>query len=72
MASRGASVFFYPQGMYYTCDDRKNNIPEECGDWYVVVLKDQLRRGVIDNNTIINIPAVFSGPLGVLRQAKGF
>jgi hypothetical protein len=70
--ARGAQVFFYPQGTYYTSDARNNNIPEASGDWYVNVLKDLLSRGLIDSQTVVNIPAVFSGPLATLRQAKGF
>jgi hypothetical protein len=66
------SVFFYPQGTYYSCDIFKHNVPDECGDWYVLVLKDMLARGVVDDNTLVNIPSVFSGPLGVLRSAKQF
>jgi hypothetical protein len=68
----GRSVFFYPNGTYYTSDQFKSNMPAECGDWYVHVLKDQLSRGVIDDQTLVNIPAVFSGPLRVLRDLKGF
>lgn len=66
----GRTVVFYPQGYYYTSDIRGNNIPSECGDWYVAVLRDQIRRGVIDNHTRVQIPAVYFGPLGTLRQAK--
>jgi hypothetical protein len=69
---KAAQVFFFPQGTYFTSTARKDNIREECGDWYVVVLRGQLRRGVVDDNTAVSVPTVFTGPLGVLRSAKGF
>lgn len=67
-----STVFFYPQGTYYASDLQRNNVPEECGEWYVMVLRDMLYRGVIDESTIVNLPGVYSGTVGGLRAIKGF
>lgn len=70
--AQGVSVFFYPQGTYFTLDLKQNNIPEECGEWYIIVLQDMLRRGVVDNNTIVKIPGVYNGTVGQLRTQRNF
>lgn len=70
--ARGVSVFLYPQGSYFTLDDKRNNIPEFCGKWYALVIKHLLAEGAIDNHTIVNLPGVYSGPVSRLREIEGF
>lgn len=72
MPAPGRKVMFYPQGYYYTCDAKENNIVSECGDWYIPLLRDQIKRGVIDDSTTVIVPNVYFGTLAQLRRLKGF
>lgn len=71
-AAIAASVFFYAQGFYYTIDAKKNNVPSECSDWWLVVLKKLLAAGLVDDHCVVGVPTVYDGPLFVLRSSRNF
>jgi hypothetical protein len=62
-------IFFYPNGQMGCVDARNVALPGESYPWFLDFLRDRMARGVIDNSTIVRVPALWTVPVFGLFSA---
>jgi hypothetical protein len=61
------TVTYYPHGYTGALDEKFNQSRDESEPWYVTVVRDLMRKGLVDDSTTINVPANYAGPVSHLR-----
>lgn len=66
------NLFFFPQGQVAATDADGQQVPSEQEPAWMVVLKDKVARGVVDDRTIVHLVGGHVVELGELRRRHGF
>ncbi len=62
-----ASVIYYPSGYTGAITTENCHDPAVSEPWYVSVLRVYMRHGLINDKTLISVPATYQGPVSGIR-----
>lgn len=63
-------IFFFTNGNVAACDERGQQVPEEQGQSWRVVLEEKASRGVVDDATIVHLPTGETTTYGEIRRRR--
>jgi hypothetical protein len=61
------NIVYYPGGYTGAINENHNQDHRESEPWYVTVTRHYMAAGLVADNTLIHVPATYSGPISSLR-----